>query len=213
MDIYASDEEKGEEIKQWWRDNGRSVILGCVLGAAVLFSGRYWITYQQTLASNASATYQQVLLALSEDNISSAEDKTQQLFSEFSSTPYAIFAAFEMASQPIENEDTLSAQSYLQWVMTNAELSAHKELARLRLAQLLMSDGKLDQSLALINESGTTGFTSLLAELRGDILVAQGKVIEAKSAYQNAISELNQGEPRMTILQIKLDDVAESNDS
>lgn len=213
MDIYASDEEKGEEIKQWWRDNGRSVILGCVLGVAVLFSGRYWITYQQDLAFNASATYQQVLLALSEDDTSLAEDKTQQLFSEFSSTPYAIFAAFEMASQSIDNEDTLSAQSYLQWVMTNAELSAHTELARLRLAQLLLDDGKFDQSLALINESETTGFTSLLAELRGDIFVAQGKVIEAKSAYQNAIFELNQGEPRKTILQIKLNDVAESNDS
>lgn len=31
MDIYASDDEKGEAIKNWWRENGRSVITGVVL--------------------------------------------------------------------------------------------------------------------------------------------------------------------------------------
>ncbi len=209
MDIYASDEEKGEEIKQWWRDNGRSVIMGCVLGLAVIFSGRYWINYQHALSSNASLTYQQVSIALSEGETSLAEDKTQQLLSEFSTTPYAIFAAFEMAVQSIEKGDSTSAQSYLEWVLTNAELLAHKELARLRLAQLLMSGEKFDQSLALIEESESTAFTSLLEELRGDIFVAQGNTAEARKAYQNAMIDLIQGEPRSGILQFKLNDVAE----
>ena len=210
MDIYASDEEKGEEIKQWWRDNGRSVILGCIVGAVVIFGGRYWMTYQQSLASNASVAYQQVVLSLNDDNTSLAEDKTQQLFSEFSSTPYAVFAAFEMAAQSV---DTVSAQSYLEWVMANADLVAHKELARLRLAQLLMNDEKFEQSLLLIDQSESPAFTSLLSELRGDILVAQGNTHEARAAYQNAMLDLVQGEPRKQLLQVKLDDVAESDAS
>jgi len=210
MDIYASDEEKGEEIKQWWRDNGRSVILGCIVGAVVIFGGRYWMTYQQSLASNASVAYQQVVLSLNDDNTSLAEDKTQQLFSEFSSTPYAVFAAFEMAAQSV---DTVSAQSYLEWVMANADLVAHKELARLRLAQLLMNDEKFEQSLLLIDQSESPAFTSLLSELRGDILVAQGNTHEARVAYQNAMLDLVQGEPRKQLLQVKLDDVAESDAS
>jgi len=210
MDIYASDEEKGEEIKQWWRDNGRSVILGCIVSAAIIFGGRYWMTYQQALASNASVVYQQVVLSLNDDNISSAEDKTQQLFSEFSSTPYAVFAAFEMAAQSV---DTVSAQSYLEWVMAHADLLAHKELARLRLAQLLMNDEKFEQSLSLIEQSESPAFSSLLSELRGDILVAQGNTHEARAAYQNAMLTLSQGEPRKQLLQVKLDDVAEFNAS
>jgi len=210
MDIYASDEEKGEEIKQWWRDNGRSVITGCILGAAIIFGGRYWLTHQQTLTSNASVAYQQVVMAINDDNRTIAEDKTQQLFSEFSGTPYAIFAAFEMAAQ---STDSAAAQSYLEWVMANADLTAHKELARLRLAQLLMSDEKLDQSLALIDESESVAYSSLLSELRGDILVAQGKSIDARAAYQIALVDLIQGEPRKQLLQVKLDDVAQANDS
>ena len=209
MDIYASDEEKGEEIKQWWRDNGRSVIMGCVLGLAVIFSGRYWINYQHTLSSNASLTYRQVAIAISEGETSLAEDKTQQLLSEFSSTPYATFAAFEMAVQSTEKGDSTSAQAYLEWVLTNAELLAHKELARLRLAQLLMSSEQFEQSLDLIKQSESTAFTSLLEELRGDIFVAQGNIAEARKAYQSAMIDLMQGEPRKGILQFKLNDVAE----
>ena len=210
MDIYASDEEKGEEIKQWWRDNGRSVITSCILGAAVIFGGRYWMTYQQTVTSNASVAYQQVIIAINDDDRTIAEDKTQQLFSEFAGTPYAVFAAFEMAAQSTESVD---ARSYLEWVMANADLSAHKELARFRLAQLLMSDEKYDQSLTLIDASESVAYSSLLLELRGDILVAQGKTSAARTAYQNAILDLLQGEPRKQLLQVKLNDVAQSNDS
>jgi len=210
MDIYASDEEKGEEIKQWWRDNGRSVITSCILGAAVIFGGRYWMTYQETVTSNASVAYQQVVIAINNDDRSIAEDKTQQLFNEFAGTPYAVFAAFEMAAQSTESAD---ARSYLEWVMANADLPAHKELARFRLAQLLMSDEMFDQSLALIDKSESAAYSSLLSELRGDILVAQGKASAAKAAYQHAILDLLQGEPRKQLLQVKLADVAQTNDS
>lgn len=210
MDIYASDEEKGEEIKQWWRDNGRSVILGCIIGATVLIGARFWVSNQQTQAVNASIAYQQVVISLNEDKLSVAEDKTQQLFSEFASTPYAVFAAFEMAAR---SDDLASAQSYLEWVLTNADLTAHKELARLRLARLLLNEEKYEQSMALIDQSESKAFSSLLAELRGDIFVAQSLPAEAQVEYKNAMLDLIQGEPRRQILQVKLDDVAGSDDS
>lgn len=212
MDIYASDEEKGEEIKQWWRDNGRSVILGCVLGAVVIFAGRYWINYQNTQDTNASVVYQYVEKAISEGDLVLAEDKTQQLFNEFPNTAYAVFAAFEVASQSASNNDTASAQSYLEWIMASSKLVAHKELARLRLVQLLINDGKFERSLILISEAEGTAFSSLLAELRGDVFVAQGEPSLAIAEYENAISDLTQGQTRQQLLKIKLDDVAESNE-
>ena len=210
MDIYASDEEKGEEIKQWWRDNGRSVLTSCVLGAAIVIGGRYWVSHQQTLTSNASVAYQQVVIAINEDDQSIAEDKTQQLFNEFSGTPYAVFAAFEMAAQ---TDNTSAAQTYLEWVMANADLSAHQELARLRLGQLLMSDGQYEQALTLIDQSESAAYSSLIAELRGDIFVAQGNASAANAEYHQAMLGLLQSEARNQLLQIKLDDVAQSNDS
>jgi len=208
MDIYASDDEKGEEIKQWWRDNGRAVIIGIVFGVSLLYSGRYWLNYQTSLAEQASLSYQQVATLLTEDKKVEADEKTQLLLSEFSSTPYAVFAAFDMAKKTAELNDNETAKTYLQWIIDNAELSGHQALAQLRLSELLLTESKFDPALALVTQPTIVSFTSLYAELKGDILVAQGKDSEARLAYQTAMMTLGQGEPRQSILQLKLDDVA-----
>jgi predicted negative regulator of RcsB-dependent stress response len=208
MDIYASDDEKGEEIKQWWRDNGRAVIIGIVFGVALLFSGRYWLNYQTTLAEQASSNYQQLATLLTEDKKIEADEKTQLLLSEFSATPYAVFAAFDMAKKTVELNDNETAKTYLQWVIDHAELSGHIALAQLRLSELLLLESKFDLALELLAQPTSVSFTSLFSELQGDILVAQGKDSEARSAYQTAMMTLRQGQPRQSLIQLKLDDVA-----
>lgn len=209
MDIYASDDEKGEEIKQWWRDNGTSVIVGCLLSIAIVLGWRYWITNQHTQAENASGLYQQVVTLLAEDNITDAENKTQQLLSEFSKTPYAVFAAFEVAKQA---GDPSTTKTYLEWAMENAKLSGQVEIARLRLAKLLLNEAQYQQALALTEQSQTAAFASLFAELQGDIYAAQGQQEQARTAYQNALLTLRQGEPRQQLLKLKLDDMAVTQD-
>jgi len=206
MDIYASDEEKGEEIKQWWRDNGRSVIISCVLGAAVIFSGRFWIDYKNTQSVNAAQAYQQVMILLGEGNAADAEASTQVLFSGYADTPYAVFAAFDMAVQSVN--DSVKAKTYLEWIINNATLTAHKDLAQLRLAQTLFIEQKFEQSLELAKSAQSLAFSSLWAELKGDIYVAQGNVEQARIEYQLALLSLTSGEPRQRVLRLKLDDVA-----
>lgn len=208
MDIYASDDEKGEEIKQWWRDNGRAVIIGIVLGTALIFSGRYWLNHQATLTEQASLSYQQFATLLTEDKKAEADQQMQQLISEFSSTPYAVFAAFDMAKKAVDLNDDAAAKTYLQWIIDHAELTGHKALAQLRLSQLLLAESQYELAFELVKQPTSVSFSSLFSEIQGDILVAQSKNDEARTAYQTAMMTLAQGEPRQTILQLKLDDVA-----
>ena len=208
MDIYASDEEKGEEIKQWWRDNGISVIAACVLGVSALFGSRYWVVHQNTQAESASSHYQQVVSYLTDDKKTEAEDATQKLLSEFSTTPYAVFAAFEMAKQSLNADDLATAKTYLEWVMANAKLSGQVEIARLRLAQCLSTEADYQAALDLMDKSDSIAFSSLFSELRGDIYALQGEASQARAAYQSALLSMKQGEPRQQLLQLKLDDMA-----
>lgn len=210
MDIYASDDEKGEEIKQWWRDNGRSVVVACVVATLAIFSGRYWLEHQNTQSQKASQVYQQVSYALDNEDYATAELAVESLFAEFSDSPYAVFSSFDMASKSVKNNDNASAQTYLNWVINHAKLSTHKELASLRLAQVLLLENKLDEALSLSKASTSIAFSSLWSELQGDIYIALSKPEQAREAYQNSLSKINQGEPRQQILQIKLDDVAVS---
>jgi len=211
MDIYASDDEKGEEIKQWWRDNGRSVIIACVATALAVFGGRYWVDYKSTQALKASHAYQQVSRALANGDSITAAAASDNLFTDFSTSPYSIFSAFDMASNAVKNNDNAAAQTYLNWVVSNADLSAHKELAQLRLAQVLFLDSKFDEALLLADKASSGAFSSLWSELKGDIYIEQAKPDQARTAYQQALFTIKQGEPRQQILQIKLDDVVASN--
>jgi predicted negative regulator of RcsB-dependent stress response len=208
MDIYASDDEKAEAIKQWWRDNGRTVVFAAIISALAVFAGRYWIVYQKQMSEQAAQTYHQVLNFLSDQKTAEADSYTQKLLSDFSGTPYSVFAALDMASVSVSNGDKATAKTYLQWVAENAELTGHKQLAVLRLANLLVSEGLYDEALAKIEKSDSAAFASLFAELKGDIFVQQVKLDEAKNAYLAAIAEVAASEPRFTLLKMKLDDLS-----
>ena len=212
MDIYASDEEKGEAIKQWWRDNGFTVALLCLIGLSALFGGRYWTAKQQANAETASLAYQSVLNSISESDVTTAEDATTKLLSDFASTPYAVFAALEMAKFSAEQDNIASAKVFLQWVIDNASLSGQIDIARYRLAQILFDQKDYENALALTEQSEAQAFASLYAELRGDIYKAQDDKSQARAAYQSALLALAQGEPRQQLLMLKLDDVAGSNE-
>jgi len=77
MDIYASDDEKAEALKTWWRENGRSVLTGIILGGAIIFGWRYWLTHQKATTEQAAVIYQQVQMKLDEEDLTQAEDLTQ----------------------------------------------------------------------------------------------------------------------------------------
>ena len=208
MDIYASDDEKAEAIKQWWRDNGRTVVFAAIISALAVFAGRYWIVYQKQMSEQAAQTYHQVLNLLSEEKNTEADTYTQKLLSDFTTTPYSVFAAFDMASVYSTTGGQNTAVTYLEWIVDNAELTGHKQLAMLRLANLLASEGRLDEALAKIEQSDSTAFASLFAELKGDIFVKQTKLDQAKTAYLDAIAEVSASEPRFMLLKMKLDDLS-----
>ena len=210
MDIYASDEEKGEDIKRWWRENGLSVMVGLALGIAVLIGGRYWLSQEQMLSASASGLYQQTKQLIAVGKTAEAESLVDKLFSTYSSTPYAVFAAFEMAKYNVQNGDVENAKPYLNWVISHGKLEGQVDIARLRLGQLLLDQGHAEQALVVAIQAETIAFKSLFNELIGDIYIAQGKLTEAANAYRTALSLLEQNEPRSLVLKLKLDDVAGS---
>ena len=211
MDIYASDEEKGEAIKQWWRNNGMSVAMGIALGFAAVGGMKYWQGQQETLKVEASKAYQVVMSAAESNDVAMAEEQAKRLMTEFPESSYATLAAFKLAEQKVIGEDVASSKTYLQWVIENASLTGQADIARLRLTRLLVSESAFDDALALAEQSTSTAFASLFAEARGDIYAAQAKPTEAHAAYTTALEAADAG--RQANLQLKLDNVVVANES
>ena len=139
-----------------------------------------------------------------------AEASVDKLFSTYSSTPYAIFAAFEMAKYNVNNGDVKNAKPYLKWVIGHGKLEGQIDIARLRLGQLLLGQGDTEEALVVAKQAETIAFKSLFSELKGDIYTAQNQLSEAANAYRTALSLLDKSEPRSLVLKLKLDDVAGS---
>ena len=206
MTAYDEQEEL-EKLKAWWKNYGTSLVIGVLLGAAVLVGFRYWTQHKELRLQDASVLYNQLVQDASGKKTEAAREVGETLVKDYSATPYAGMAGLLLARLDFDAGDAKSARTHLQWVIDHAKDPATVNTARLRLARLLVGGGDKDAALALLNSSDRSGFEGEYEELRGDIYAAQGKRDEARTAYREALKHLPADSPYLPVLNMKLDDL------
>jgi predicted negative regulator of RcsB-dependent stress response len=129
----------------------------------------------------------------------------QQLIESYPSTTYAEFSRITLAKLKVEAGDLEAAKLRLEEEVKQGHDETLKELARLRLARILLARGEADAGLTLLKGTETTAgkFSALLEEVRGDLLIAAKRPEEARAAYQKA-KELGNRSP---LLDLKIHDL------
>lgn len=208
MESYRSEEEQVEALKGWWKENGRSTMMGVVLALGLGFGWQAWQKNTEQAAQNASNLYQQMLQALSAE-----EDQTttigrqiaKELKDSHRGTVYAQFAALHLARLAVNDGEPALAEQELRWTVAMADASDDiHQIAQLRLARVLAAQDKYDEALALL-QSASGDFVASFAIAEGDILLQQGFEAEALTAYQGAAAALDQDAPVPQTLQDKLE--------
>ena len=97
------------------------------------------------------------------------------------------------------------ARAQLQWVVDHADEQELKEIARYRLAELLLNDKQYDEALKMLDAKHGEPFAGLYADLRGDALAAAGRTADARAAYQDALAKFDAKSPYRNYVQVKLD--------
>jgi predicted negative regulator of RcsB-dependent stress response len=201
---YLSEEEQVEALKRWWRENGRSVIAGIVIGLAVVFGWQSWVQYRHSQMEGAAARFDQLHQAAQIGEAESAQKQGELLRQEHGRTIYAAFAALDLARLLVEQGDAEGAKGQLQWVLEQAREPAIQEVARIRLARLQLGLGDTaaaEKSLAAVTGSA---FAGEVAELRGDLARARNDLEAARTAYQDALVK---GTGNSMLLRMKLQDI------
>jgi len=211
LEIYRSEQEQVDAIKQWWEKNGKFVIIVGVLAISASVGGRVWKEYQANELGKASSEYELVLKGVEAGGNGDALQRGGRLIEQFGDTAYAPMAALAMARLETDKGDLVAAKQHLNWVTEHAEMDEIKLVARLRLSRLLLAEGKFDEALAAA-ESGDSGvFRPVFEALRGDIYAAKGQLIQARTAYQAAVKSEDLSGQTKSMIEMKLDDVGGSS--
>ena len=208
METYQTEEEQVQAIKDWWKENGRAVIAGLIIGIGAIAGYRYWTNYQTAQAEQASLIYAQVIASAAGADNARAFEQGKSLINDYSGTPYAALTALTLSKLAMDNSDYTSAAAQLRWVIDSSSDDGLKHVARLRLARVLAAQDKPDLAISLLNETDTSGFTTLYQETRGDIFVQQGKTAAASDEYRKALEDLEMNPQRRRTLEMKMNDLA-----
>ena len=206
MPAYDLEEqEQIAAIKDWWRRYGNYVTTGVTVACVLIIGWQGWRYYHNSQAAQAGVLYSAIEQGLAKNDPAAIKDATDQLTAKYSGTGYAPRGALLAAKVAFEAGDRATAKLRLQWVIDNAKEDELRQLARLRLASVLLDEKQYDQALQTLDAKHDDAIDGLYADLRGDILTAAGKSAEARAAYQIALTKLDAKSPYRSYVQVKLD--------
>lgn len=201
-----TDQEDLEKLKAWWKNYGGALLIGVLLGLALLFGNKYWTQHREEQRVAASALYAQMLQQVQAANTGAARASGAKLVDEYARTPYAGMAALLLARLSFEANDSAAARRHLEWAAANAADPLVVHSARLRLGRLHLANREYEAALALA-AGDAPGFEAEYLELKGDALAGMGKTEEARAAYQQALRQMGAQAVGRRFLEMKLDDL------
>lgn len=203
--LDLQEQEQLDALKAWWREN-RLQLMVVVLIAAISIGGwKGWNYYHAKQGADAASLYEAFSMQVVEADASQVNDALEVIIDKFSSSAYAARASL-LAAQVNEQVRNISlAKTQLQWVIDHGGEDRLKDVARLRLAALLLDEKHYAEALQLLQAEHPASFNGLYADLKGDVLSAQGKNEEARSAYRLAIEQTSGQGVYRNLIQMKLD--------
>ncbi|MEO8670094.1 MAG: tetratricopeptide repeat protein [Tahibacter sp.] len=213
MAFDALDEhEQSEEVRKWIRDNAMSIVIGIALGLLLIFGWQQWRTHRARHQAQAASEYQAFSTAIAAKNVELGKTSLEHIQKDFSDTAYAVLASLQEGAAALERKDLTGAETALSWAYDHAQGDSLKSLAGQRLVRLRLAQEKMDDASNLLQKLPTTGFSASIAELRGDVLLAQGHNDSARGAYQEAIDALDVSDPSRADLEMKRDNAANATE-
>lgn len=203
--IDLQEQEQLDALKAWWKENRKWLLSALAIAIAGYAALTLWKNYQGKQAAEASTLYAEVLKQVASNDPKRINDSVAVLVDKYSSTAYAARAQLLAVQANMQAKDMESAKSQLEWVIAKAGESGLRDTARLKLSTILLDEKKYDEAIKLLNATHPDAFSGLYADLKGDVLAAQGKIEEARAAYKLAYDKMDSKSAYRNLIQLKMD--------
>ena len=204
---YLTDDEQLEHVKRLTAEYGPWMLGAVVLGLAFVFGFRYYEGYRNERAMQAASRFTGMTSALQHDDRAQARQIADGLIKDFPNSPYADQAKMTLARLAVDDGLDANAIPLLTQVMENSKDTELRHIARLRLARVLIDQGKPEDAIkTLSDEPGA--FAARYHEVRGDAYYAKKDLQRASTEYKAALGESGlQGGVDSALLTLKIADL------
>jgi predicted negative regulator of RcsB-dependent stress response len=205
MAFDLEEQEQLASIKAWWNQYGNLLtwLLIIVLAGFAAWNG--WNYYQRQQSGQAGQLYEELQKAVTVRDNALVQRAATDMQARFPRTAYAPMSALMAAKAAVEANDLPAAKAQLQWIIGSGSAEEIKAVAKIRLAGVLLDEKAYDDALKLVSGDFVAQFVSVAADRKGDILVAQNKLDEARTAYKAALDATDKKNPGRQLIQLKLD--------
>jgi predicted negative regulator of RcsB-dependent stress response len=210
MAYDLEEQEQIDAIKAWWKEYGNLVMLAVIACLVTIAAFQGWRYYRAQQSERAAALFTQLDQAERASDPKKVRDIAAQLISNYGSTHYAGMAALSAAKAGFETGELDEARKNLQWAVDKAREEEMRDVARLRLAGILLDEKKYDEALKLLSTKPGDAYVALYADSRGDVLAAQSKTAEARAEYQVALDKTDAASQYRRLIELKLDALGEA---
>lgn len=204
MAYDLEEQEQLATLKAWWNQYGNLVTWLLIIALAGYAAWAGWNYYQRNQSAQAAQLYGELQKAAGSKDNAKVQRAASDMTTKFGRTAYAQMAALIAAKSAFEANDLGTAKTQLQWVVEHGN-DEYKALAKIRLAGILLDEKAYEEGLKLLAGDFPEAFSGAVADRKGDILVAQGKIEDARAAYQLALEKTDEKNPARQLIQMKQD--------
>ena len=201
MAYSIEEEQEINQLKDWWKENGKTIIVAFILGVGGMFGWRYWQAHQAEQIAQASAQYDALIYSAQQDE-QAKKANIEQFVQANSKTAYAVFALLDEAKKATEKQDFTAAEANLNQALTQSQDEVLTSIVALRLSAVQFQLGQLDNALTSLNQVKGESFNARKAILTGDIQVAKGDKVAAKNSFEQAQQSGSQLEQQMAKMKL-----------
>ena len=201
MAYSIEEEQEINQLKDWWKENGKTIIVAFILGVGGMFGWRYWQAHQAEQIAQASAQYDALIYSAQQDE-QAKKANIEQFVQDNSKTAYAVFALLDEAKKATEKQDFAAAEVNLNQALTQSQDEVLTSIVALRLSAVQFQLGQLDNALTTLNQVKGESFNARKAILTGDIQIAKGDKVAAKNSFEQAQQSGTQLEQQMAKMKL-----------
>lgn len=204
MAYDLEEQEQLATLKAFWTKWGNLITWALIIALGAFAAYNFYNYRQRTQAAEASALYDQMA-----ESMTKVKDpaKVQRIATDvktrYESSTYATMASLAAAKTAFDANDLKGAKAHLQWVVEHGN-DEYQSIAKLRLAGVLLDEKAYDEGMKLLGTNFLPQFASSVEDRKGDFLVAQNKITEARAAYQAALAAMDKKHPSRQLVELKL---------